>query len=744
MKSKKYWITFVMLFAFIFVPGHILADDKDLKVKPKNVESGGVKLESQVYDYNQYEALTHIEDSYNPFSSETLDKGLNAIANLFFNLTKMAASLIDTAIEELYGLNAIDRVADKVANVSDMLYDNLFESLGILLFTIAVLQIFFYYSFQQNSAKAGRTTLSLILVIGVSVLWFSNAGYYLKTMNNVSNEVQGQVMKAGIPFSSDKVTKGKELDGSLAILRNTYFDLVVYKSYLLMNYGTPDEKKILKDDKDRIKNLLEYKTNKDGYKEREKIVEKEVNDLNNSYMAPSTVSSKIGVAFFSFLFAICLGIPFLVVAFLNIALQILIIAMAIILGVSLLLSILPTFSQSGWKNFEKLIGISLMKAFVGLAILFMFVIVQLMSEFFPPLTQGMYMLNIVATAVVLFVVYKFRDKIIETVTGGRVSLDGANPMQQLYNKGVKQPASKATEIAKMAVGGAAGYTASKVQERISNRKGQNDSQNDPQIAQNSPVLGVSNVQEQRANARKTGKLAQFRKKALNLPANLKEKAKTAKESVKEDLPLNAKHAALKAKDNVVNMPDRAKQAVKRDLQQGERERQTNREERQQRREAKRADIERMQQASGNGNLQETKKEPQQPSTVSKGEQRTQQGRTPQQIRPQQEPQIKREQPQQEQQPKLRKQETREPYVREKAIQQEQPQQPRVKREPVQQKQVETAKKEQRQKQEPPIKNESKKQEITRKVVGQQGQVEQPQVRKESQPRILNRDARNKE
>lgn len=744
MKSRKYWITFVLLFAFIFVPSHILADDKDLKVKPRNVESGGVKLESQIYDYDQYEALTHIEDSWNPFSSETLDRALNSTANFFFNLTKITAQLIDTAIQELYSLNAIDRVADKVANVSDMLYDNLFESLGILLFTIAVLQIFFYYSFQQNSAKAGRTTLSLILVIGVSVLWFSNAGYYLKTMNNVSNEVQGQVMKAGIPFSGDKVTKGKELEGSLAILRNTYFDLVVYKSYLLMNYGTPDEKKILKDDKDRIKNLLEYKTNKDGYKEREKIVEKEANDLDNSYMAPSTVSSKIGVAFFSFLFAICLGIPFLVVAFLNVALQILIIAMAIILGISLLLSILPTFSQSGWKNFEKLIGISLMKAFVGLAILFMFVIVQLMSDFFPPLTQGMYMLNIVATAVVLFVVYKFKDKIIETVTGGRVAIDGANPMQQLYNKGVKQPANKATEIAKMAVGGAAGYTASKVQERISNRKGQNDSQNDPQIAQNSPVLGVGNVQEQRANARKTGKLAQFRKKALNLPANLKEKAKTAKEAVKEDLPLNAKHAALKAKDNVVNMPDRAKQAVQRDIQQGERERQTNREARQQRREAKRADIERMQQTSGNGNSQETNKELQQPSTVLKGEQRPLQGRTPQQIRPQQEPQIKKQPQQEQQQPQPRKQETREPYVREKAIQQEQPQQPRVKREPVQQKQVETAKKEQRQKQEPPIKNESKKQEVTRKVVGQQEQVEQPQVRKESQPRILNRDPRNKE
>ncbi|MEM5663097.1 hypothetical protein AAHB94_00930 [Bacillus toyonensis] len=124
------------------------------------------------------------------------------------------------------------------------------------------------------------------------------------------------------------------------------------------------------------------------------------------------------------------------------------------------------------------------------------------------------MLNIVATAVVLFVVYKYRDKIIEVATGGRVSLEGANPMSQLYNQGVKQPASKATELAKMAVGGAAGYTAGKVQERISNRKGQNDSQNDPQIAQNNKGVGVGGVQEQRANARKTGNWLNFVRRHL--------------------------------------------------------------------------------------------------------------------------------------------------------------------------------------------------------------------------------------
>lgn len=745
MKYRKYLITFVLMFVCIFIPTHILADDKNIKVEPQNVESGGVKLQSKIYDYEQYEAVTYIEDSWNPFSSEPLDRGLNAIANLFFSLTKMTASLIDTAIEELYGLNAIDRVADKVANVSNLLYDNLYQSLGILLFVIAVLQIFFYYSFEKNSMKAGRTTFALFAVIAVSMIWFSNAGHYLKTMNSLSNELQGQVMRAGIPFSGEQVKKGEELKGSLAIMRNTYFDLVVYKSYLLMNYGTPDEKKIVDDNekKDRITKLLEYKTNKEGYKEREKIAKKEATEMDNVFMSASTVSGKIGVAFFSLLFAIVLGIPFLVIAFLNIALQILLLAFAIVLGVSLLLSILPAFSQSGWKNFEKLIGIALMKAFIGLAILFMFVIVELMKSFFPPVSQGMYMLNIVATAVVLFVVYKYRDKIIEVATGGRVSLEGANPMSQLYNQGVKQPASKATELAKMAVGGAAGYTAGKVQERISNRKGQNDSQNDPQIAQNNKGVGVGGVQEQRANARKTGKLAQFRKKALNLPADLKDKAKTAKEAVKEDLPLNAKHAALKAKDNIVNMPERAKQAMKGDLQQGEQERQMSQQAREQKRAQKRENIERMEQSHAkSGGVQ------QQPTEPKKETRYQQQDRKPQIKTPSEKPQLKKEQPQHEQQqPQPRTQPKRESYVRQQTTQQkpietqEQPRREPSKREPVKQDEIV---KEKRQRQEPPMKNNNQKQEVNRKVVGQSNTEQQPISSPKQKPQGLNRTSdRNK-
>ncbi|WP_130067660.1 CD3337/EF1877 family mobilome membrane protein [Bacillus albus] len=502
MKHKiKIWIALLTIICVTFIPFRVMADDSDEKVSPKHVESGGVKLDGKVFDYEQYEAVTHIKDSWNPFSSETLDRGLNAIANMFFSLTKMIAGLIDTAIEKLYSLSLVDQAADKIGKVSSLVYNNLFESLGILLITVAVIQIFIYYSVGKSGMKAGRATLQLLAVIAVATIWFANAGYYLKTLNSLSNEVQATIMKAGTPLADQKIKKGEELNGSLAILRNSYFNLVVKKSYLVMNYGTPDEKAITGDDKkgeNRINDLLQYRVNKDGYKKRAEIAEKEADKLKNLYMAPSTVSTKIGVAVCAFAFSLILGIPLLVLAFLNVGVQILVLAFSTILGVSLLLALLPRLANSGWHNFERMVGLFFVKAFVGIAILFIFVLVQLMEGFIPPTTPDMYMLNIVATAACMFIVFKYRDKIIQVATGGKVSTVDGGMMKQAYEKGVKKPAGKITNLTRKGLEKVAGPAGRLLSKR---GQGRNQQGNRQGANETNPGRNTQPSKEEKANSR---------------------------------------------------------------------------------------------------------------------------------------------------------------------------------------------------------------------------------------------------
>ncbi|WP_144472574.1 CD3337/EF1877 family mobilome membrane protein [Bacillus pumilus] len=445
---------FVIVISFLGTAA--FADDNSNKVQPKDVKQGGVTLDSQRYSYDQYEAVADVESSFNPFSEKNINKNLNSIANITFGMTKMIANLVDTGLDWLYNVEVVNKFADKIGDISTALWENLYAAFGVLLFVIAVLYIFFQYVGQKNGMKAGKSTVRLILVIVVAFVWFTQAGWFLKAMNNVSSEVQGLIMKSGTLFNDEQdIAQGEELEGSIALLRNQYFDIAVYKPYLNMNYGMTDENEITKDDKDRITKLIEFKLNKDGYKERKKIAADEANRLGNTMMAQSGIANKIGVAIFSLAFACVLGLPLLLVAFVNFVVQILVLAIGVLLAFSFIISFLPNFSNSGWYTLGRLVGAFLMKAFVGIILLFTFLIINITGELIPMDTPGKYMLNAFVTAVAIILMIKFRDKIIEFVTAGRVvSMDGGT-VKQAYDKGIRQPAEKTIGAAKNLAGAAA-------------------------------------------------------------------------------------------------------------------------------------------------------------------------------------------------------------------------------------------------------------------------------------------------
>lgn len=441
----------VLMATVIFIPLTANAEEKEsgdknaAQVELSEVSVGGIVLDSKKYDYEQYEVTTYIDGDWNPFTVEEIDKAMNSFANMIFGLTKIIASLIDTGLGMLYEANFIDKWADTIANVSDIIYDNLYASFGVILFVVAVLQIFMYYVSERNGIKAWRTTGVLIAVIVLAGVWFSNAGYFLKSMNSISNDVQAQVMKAGIVLTDEEVKKGEELWGSIAIMRNQYHDLIVYRPYLIMNYGTTVEKDIIEKDKNRITNLLSTTTDKEGYKKREEIATNEVEKLNNKYMSPSYIDMKIGIAFVSLIFSVLLGVPMLLIAFVNAGIQILALIVAMVLPVAFIMSILPRFSNSGWYTFERLVGLFFMKAFVGLLIMFMFAIITMVDEAFPMVNTPMYMLNVVSVSIAIILMIKYRDKIIEFVTAGHVTTVDGGIATKAYEKTIRQPAEWMTD-----------------------------------------------------------------------------------------------------------------------------------------------------------------------------------------------------------------------------------------------------------------------------------------------------------
>ncbi|WP_173918962.1 CD3337/EF1877 family mobilome membrane protein [Halobacillus sp. Marseille-Q1614] len=412
------------------------------KVDPKTEEQGGVELKSEQYELEQYQATTHFEESWNPFSLDELDKMMNGIANMFFGMTKLVANIVDAGLRELYGLEIVNQFADDIGSASEELWGVLYDNFGVALFVIAVLQLFFFYVAQRNGMKAGQSSLKLICVLVVAGVWFSQSSYFLKTMNSISNEAQGAVMSAGAFLTTEDIDQSNGMEASQALLRNAYFDLAVYNPYLAMNYGTTNEDTITADDSNRITNLVATPLTEKGYSEREEIAEREVDKLGNTSMSISTIYGKIAVSAFSFFFALVLGFPLLLVAFVSFLLQVLMLLIALILPVSFLISILPSFANSGWYTFGRLIAVGAMKIFVGIILLITFMIVNITEGMLPATSTEMYMLNAIITSVLLILMIKYRNKMIEFITAGKVASVDMNTASRVYDKTVKEPSEK--------------------------------------------------------------------------------------------------------------------------------------------------------------------------------------------------------------------------------------------------------------------------------------------------------------
>ncbi|EAG6968646.1 CD3337/EF1877 family mobilome membrane protein [Listeria monocytogenes] len=382
---------------------------------------GGIEILADKYDLDAYQSYMNDEFSLNPFSDKNVGPTLNGLANFFFWLTKLLFSMFDAGIELLYNVDAIDMLIDKISAVSESLWDILYGKLGATLVIIAVLWIFFEYAIKRNGGSAGRKALTLFLVLGISFGWFTHSAEYMRGLNKLSGELQGIVMSAGTKLmGSEDIPKGQEAEGSLALIRNTFFELTVLDPYLLMNYGTVDQAKIEEKDSERIDVLLKNDLTEEGYKAVENYIE--ANEKDNYYLSTDAYAYKMAVSFISIPGVLILGTPLLLISMVNLLLQLFALGISIILPVSFFVALLPNFGNSAWYSLGRLFGIFFAKIFVSIIILLMFVGIETIVIIAPITSIGTYLLNLILTAIVIYLLIRYRNEIIKFVTAGQVQM----------------------------------------------------------------------------------------------------------------------------------------------------------------------------------------------------------------------------------------------------------------------------------------------------------------------------------
>lgn len=451
MKRKRVLLlsVVVLLLASLIMAVSVIAADGDTTTQPKSVKVGGVELEIKRFPLSRYQANNEESDS-------RIKGAFVGLTNVTFSFAGNIVRVVDAGMDILYDLQPIDKFADLMTNVSKTVYISLKNNFGETLFIFLCGYVVYLFVVRGSVKEATRRSVLFITVTLIGGLWMSNSGYYMKALNALSVEAQGKLLVAGNGFvgmvkdegnyvDNSKIEKGREIEGTVAIMRNVYLNLALKKPYLIVNYDETSEKKINEKGSDekgglnRIDKLLSYKLSKDGEKAKlEYIKNIEMKKYSNDTMTSGNVYNQLGQSIIAVLVAILLGIPFLGLAILSFLLQIIALAIVFFIPFAFMISYVPQLAYSGFVTLGRLGSVFLLKAMLGILILLVYVMCFVVDQLIPPNGFGMYLLNVVVLSAILWIGFNKRDSIIKFVTAGKVvSID--NNMMENVRKEMVQP-----------------------------------------------------------------------------------------------------------------------------------------------------------------------------------------------------------------------------------------------------------------------------------------------------------------
>ncbi|MCY7931734.1 CD3337/EF1877 family mobilome membrane protein [Bacillus inaquosorum] len=451
MKKKRILIVSAIVLLFLTVASAVtvFSADGDTTTQPKVEKAGGVELKVKRFPISRYQAN-------NEASGDLIKGAFVGLTNVTFSFAGNIVRVVDAGMDILYNLQPIDEFANSITNVSKSVYKTLKKNFGEALFIFTCGYVVYLFCVRGSAKEAMRRSILFICVMVIGGLWMSNAGYYMKALNALSVEAQGKLLTAGNGLvgivqdegnfaDSSGIEKGKEMEGTVAVMRNLYFDMALMKPFLIVNFGETSEAKINekgdpKSKLSRVDKLLSYKLSEDGEKaKKDHIKDTEIRKYENESMTTGNVFAQLGESFIAVVASVVIGVPFLALAFFNFLLQIIALVIVFFVPFAFILAYVPQLAYSGFVTLGRLGSVYLLKAMLGVIVLFVYVICFMVDTLIPPNGFGKYLLNVTVLALILWIGFVKRDAIIKFVTAGKVvSVD--NNMLENMRQNIVQPA----------------------------------------------------------------------------------------------------------------------------------------------------------------------------------------------------------------------------------------------------------------------------------------------------------------
>lgn len=354
-------------------------------------------------------------------SGSWTDLGLSSahlVASLFMSLNLyIIYPLFDTTLSKLFDLTNITQgINDIFSNVQQFTKQTwagaVFKQLLYTAFGLGLVWVLI----QSVKSGAGlKTILSVLLVAIIGSAWISAGGTVLTKVNEFTSTAQ-TAMFAETSTTGDTYSNTDDFQSKI---RGVFFDKAVIRPYTLANFGTTN---LDASEKDGSYRLIGGKADSDVIDALAK---------SNDYLSKDGGEEwyQASVGLMAPIMSLAYGIPLLMIGVFNLILQLGAILLYYLSPFTVLLSLLPRFSNSALKTGLSALGLLFAKIGLLFGIMFVSWVGTVTDTIVPVTGSASALLNSIVYIVLMVLLWKNKSFLVQTVTGSSMANQALNKIQ---------------------------------------------------------------------------------------------------------------------------------------------------------------------------------------------------------------------------------------------------------------------------------------------------------------------------
>ena len=354
-------------------------------------------------------------------SGSLTDLGLSSahlVASLFMSLNLyIIYPLFDTALSKMFDLTNITQgINDIFSNVQQFTKQTwageVFKQLLYTAFGLGLVWIFI----QSVKSGAGlKAILSVLLVAIIGSAWISAGGTVLTKVNEFTSTAQ----TAMFTETNSQTQQYTGVDTFEKSIRKTFFEKAVIRPYTLANFGTTN---LDASEKDGSYRLIGGKADSDVIDALAK---------SNDYLSKDGGEEwyQASVGLMAPIMSLAYGIPLLMIGVFNLILQLGAILLYYLSPFTVLISLLPRFSNSALKTGLSALGLLFAKIGLLFGIMFVSWVGTVTDTIVPVTGSASALLNSIVYIVLMVLLWKNKSFLVQTVTGSSMANQALNKIQ---------------------------------------------------------------------------------------------------------------------------------------------------------------------------------------------------------------------------------------------------------------------------------------------------------------------------